>query len=120
MRAAVALLVALAISLPSFGAPQAPSQDEIKKQVSKLKTGSKVTIHLLSKEKVKGIVTAVDDRAIELTVQQDKQEAKRSIPIDQIKELSKPTPTWVKATAIGAGVAVAVIVVVLLAHGLGG
>jgi len=60
----------------------------------------------------------VDDRAIELTVQQDKREARRSIPIGQITKLSEPTPTWVKATAIGPGVAVVVITVVLAANGL--
>jgi preprotein translocase subunit YajC len=112
MRSAIALLVALAVSLPSFGAPQAPTQDEIKKQVSKLKTGTKVTIRLLSKGKVKGIVTAVNDREIALAVQQNKQESKRSIPIDQIKELSTPTPTWLLATLIGVGAAVLVIAIV--------
>ncbi|MGD0577314.1 MAG: hypothetical protein ABSC08_00145 [Bryobacteraceae bacterium] len=119
MRSAIAVLVALALSLPTFGAPPAPTQDEIKKQVSKLKTGTKVTIRLLSKEKVKGVVTAVNDREIELTVQQNKQEAKRSIPIDQIKELSKATPTWVVATIVGVGAVVVVIAIlgaVILTH----
>ena len=100
------------MSLHSFGAPQAPTQNEIKKQVWKLKTGTKVTMRLLSKEKVKGIVTAVNDREIELAVQQNKQEAKRSIPIDQIKELSTPTPTWLLATVIGVGTAVLLIAIV--------
>jgi len=100
MRSIMAITLSLVMCVPVAGKEAVISPELIKEQVSKIKPGSKVVIRLHSKEKVKGTLTAVNDRAMLVQTASDKDGADRSIAFDQVKEVGKPYPTWKKVAYI--------------------
>ena len=94
MRSALALLLSFTMCLPTFGRGPSITTEQIRQRVSKMQPGTKVTVYLLNKEKVKGVLTGTNETAMEVVGIKGAPGAKRTIPFDQIRDVSTPLPKW--------------------------
>jgi len=114
MRNVLCVILSFLICQNTFAAT---ANKEVIAFAKSVKPGQTVVVNLVNKEKVKGTITSATDSAVEIMTFKEKQEARRTIPYDQIKSMGKPTPAWAWVTlGVVGGFVVLIIVGIALAR----
>lgn len=111
MRSVTALCLSLLLVSPGYSNEPSSTPESIKQRASRMKPGKNLVVVLHDKEKVRGVLLAVEENALRLDTSAGQGESERVIPYDRIRDMSLQTARWVKVAAVAGAVAVVGLVI---------